>query len=185
MSKPTSEISEPDMPGMDEATFEIVPIGWVRTPWIRLSDCPRNPGESNALAEIDIFENYRDGLASLETVSHVILIYWLDRANREMLRVRPPVDEREHGVFATRAPVRPNPLGVSIAELVGLDAAKGQLIVRGVDCLSGTPLIDIKPYFASTDARPNASVGWHNTRKHPSIRRGWDLPGAEEDGAGI
>ncbi|MEO1199679.1 MAG: tRNA (N6-threonylcarbamoyladenosine(37)-N6)-methyltransferase TrmO [Pseudomonadota bacterium] len=166
-----------ETPDFRDRVFELDPIGWIRTPWVRLSDCPKNPAESDALAEVDVFEPFRAGLASLDTVSHVILVYWLDRADRTMLTVTPPMDAREHGVFATRAPVRPNPIGMSIADLISLDAEAGRLVVRHIDCLSGTPLLDIKPYFATIDSKPNARVGWHDMRREPSADRGW--PGQE------
>ena len=177
MAETASGATIPTPPDFRDRVFELDPIGWIRTPWIRLADCPKNPAESDALAEIDVFEPFRDALVSLDTVSHVILLYWLDRADRSMLTVTPPVDDRPHGVFATRAPVRPNPIGMSIADLVSVDSVKGLLTVRHIDCLSGTPLLDIKPYFASIDAKPAARVGWHDQRSLPSAPRGW--PGQE------
>ncbi|HOO53777.1 MAG TPA: tRNA (N6-threonylcarbamoyladenosine(37)-N6)-methyltransferase TrmO [Methanothrix sp.] len=90
--------------------------------------------------------------------THLILLYWLDRADRSMLKAFPPYDRKEHGVFATRSPNRPNPIGVGIVEL--LEVSGGKLKVRGLDAMEGTPLIDIKPYFSEVDSIPNAAVGW-------------------------
>lgn len=143
----------------------LVFIGEIRTPWTDRSTCPRNAGESDAVIRVTLAPAYRPGLASLETASHVILLYWLDRASRDVIALVPPTDDRSHGVFATRAPNRPNPIGVAVAWLVAVH--EDGISVVGVDCLDHTPLLDIKPYFASVDSRPEAVVGWHQARAHP------------------
>lgn len=143
----------------------LVFLGEIRTPWTERSRCPKNAAESTETGRIVLKEPYRPGLASLETVSHVIVLTWLDRAARDVIALTPPTDDRSHGVFATRSPNRPNPIGVAVSEIV--EVHEDGLTIRGIDCLDGTPVIDIKPYFASTDSRPQARVGWHERRAKP------------------
>ena len=139
--------------------MDLHPIGRLRTPYRTLADCPRNGRQRqpppDCAAELD--PAYRPGLASLDGFSHLILLYWLG-PQPGALTVTPPFDRQPRGVFATRAPLRPNPIGLSVVSLHGV--AEGRLIVRNLDCLDGTPLLDIKPYLASTDAEPGASRGW-------------------------
>lgn len=144
---------------------ELVFLGEVRTPWTDRSTCPKNGAESTATGRIVLKPRYRPGIASLETVSHVIVLTWLDRASRDVIALTPPTDVARHGVFATRAPDRPNPIGLTVSEVVEIHA--DGLTVKGIDCLDRTPVIDIKPYFAPTDARPDARVGWHEARARP------------------
>lgn len=148
----------------------LVYIGRVRTPWASPEECPRNSMESDALCTVEIDPPYDQALASLETCSHVILLYWLNQAKRDRLVQHPPMDDRPHGAFALRTPNRPNPIGLAVADLVAVQGHR--LTVRHVDCVDGTPLLDIKPYFASTDAKPDARVGWHERRARPLPPRG-------------
>ncbi len=156
--------------------MRLTPIGVIRTPFATLADCPRNgravqpPPLCRALVE----PAYVDGLASLEGFTHLILLYWLDQAKPVKLRFTPPFDDTERGVFATRAPSRPNPIGLSVVRFDGIESP-GVLLVRNLDCIDGTPLLDIKPYLPTTDAEPQASMGWL------SARRGKTLPA---DGSG-
>ena len=138
-------------------------IGRISTPWRSRRDCPKNSAESEAICTIEIDPRYADGLKDLETSSHVIVLYWMDRAPRNLILQTPRHAGETRGVFALRSPARPNPIALSVAELVGIEGTT--LTVRGLDCLDGTPLLDLKPYFASTDARPLAEVGWHAARK--------------------
>lgn len=96
----------------------------------------------------------------------MILLYWLDQAKPVALRFTPPFDSTERGVFATRSPSRPNPIGLAVVAFEGI-VGPGRLAVRYLDCLDGTPLLDIKPYLPTTDAVPEATMGWlapHATR---------------------
>lgn len=138
-------------------------IGRVRTPWHSRSECPKNSAESDAVCTIEVDARYGAGLKDLETSSHAIVLYWMDCAPRNLVRQRPRHYGDTRGVFALRSPARPNPIALSVVELLGIEGR--QLHVRGLDCLDGTPLLDLKPYFASTDARPLAEVGWHAARK--------------------
>ena len=134
-------------------------IGIARTPWITRADCPKNMGvarERGQPAEIVIDAEWRAGLAGLAAFSHVIVLTWLDEARRDLLQLTPAHVDRPTGVFALRSPVRPNPVGVSVARLVGLDAAAGILWLDALDCRDATPVIDVKPYLPSVDAFPDA-----------------------------
>jgi len=91
------------------------------------------------------------------------VLYWMDKARRDLVLQAPRHYATQRGTFALRSPVRPNPIAASVVELVKVDGTR--LTVRGLDCLDGTPLLDIKPYFASTDAVTDARVGWHQQQK--------------------
>jgi tRNA-Thr(GGU) m(6)t(6)A37 methyltransferase TsaA len=138
-------------------------IGRIRTPWKRRDNCPKNGRESEAVCSIELDSRWAAGLAGLETSSHVVVLYWMDRARRDLVLQAPRHYAEQHGTFALRSPVRPNPIAMSVVRLLGI--AGTTLSVVGLDCLDGTPLLDIKPYFASTDAVPDAQVGWHASRK--------------------
>ncbi len=134
-------------------------IGRIRTPWQRREDCPKNPRETQEECTIELDPRWAEGLRGLETVSHVVVLYWMDEARRDLVLQAPHHYPERRGTFALRSPVRPNPIAVSVARLIRIDGNK--LIVVGLDCKDDTPLLDLKPYFASTDAVPDAQVGWH------------------------
>jgi tRNA-Thr(GGU) m(6)t(6)A37 methyltransferase TsaA len=138
-------------------------IGRIHTPWRRRQDCPKNARESDAVCTIVLDPRWADGLKGLETVSHVIVLYWMDKARRDLVRQAPRHYREQRGTFALRSPVRPNPIALSVARLLRIEG--NTLSVVGLDCLDDTPLLDIKPYFASTDSVPDATVGWHANRK--------------------
>jgi len=133
-------------------------IGRIGTPWRERFECPKNGAESDAVCTIVLDGRYAAGLKDLETCSHIIVLYFMDRAPRNLVVQVPRHYGEPRGVFALRSPARPNPVALSVAELISIEG--NVLRVRGLDCLDGTPLIDLKPYFASTDSRPHASVGW-------------------------
>ena len=134
-------------------------IGRVRTPWATREDCPKNSGESQAVCTLDVDARYAEGLRDIETVSHLIVLYFMDEAARNILLQAPNHYRRPHGAFALRSPARPNPIACSIVRLQRVERTRLEVI--GLDCRDGTPLLDIKPYFASIDAVPHATVGWH------------------------
>jgi tRNA-Thr(GGU) m(6)t(6)A37 methyltransferase TsaA len=134
-------------------------IGRIRTPWTRREDCPKNPRESDAVCTIEVDRRWAAALKDIETCSHVLVLYWMHEARRDLVLQVPRHYGRQRGTFALRSPVRPNPVAASVARLASV--AGGTLSVAGLDCLDGTPLLDLKPYFASTDAVPEAVVGWH------------------------
>jgi tRNA-Thr(GGU) m(6)t(6)A37 methyltransferase TsaA len=137
-------------------------IGRIRTPWKRREDCPKNPRESDAECTIALDPRWTAGLSGLETVSHVVVLYWMNRARRDLVLQAPHHYAERRGTFALRSPVRPNPIAVSVARLIRIDG--NNLSVVGLDCVDDTPLLDLKPYFASTDSIPDAAVGWHAGR---------------------
>ena len=137
-------------------------IGRIRTPWKRREDCPKNARESDAACKIEVDPIWAQALAGVETCSHLIVLYWMDKARRDLVVQVPRHYGQGRGTFALRSPVRPNPIAMSVVRLVGVEGTT--LSVIGLDCLDDTPLLDLKPYFASTDAVPDAKVGWHEGR---------------------
>ena len=140
----------------------LVFIGRIRTPWTRREDCPKNGRESEAVCTIEVFEPFAAGLRGIESCTHLWVLYWMDRARRDLAVQVPRHYGEARGTFALRSPARPNPIALSAVRLLGVDHAR--LSVRGLDCLDGTALLDLKPYFASTDSIPDAVVGWHSGR---------------------
>lgn len=137
------------------------PIGTLHTPWRSIADCPRNGRQPDPapLCHAEIATEYVDGLRGLDGFSHLILLYWLDQAKPAELVFTPPFDDRPRGVFTTRSPRRPNPIGLSVVAFDGF-ATPTRLKLRYLDCVDGTPLLDIKPYLPSTDSEPQARMGW-------------------------
>ncbi|HEX3574870.1 MAG TPA: tRNA (N6-threonylcarbamoyladenosine(37)-N6)-methyltransferase TrmO [Rhodopila sp.] len=149
-------------------SLSLNPIGTLHTPWRAIADCPRNGRQPDPapVCIAHVLPEFVEGLRSLEGFSHLILLYWLDQATPPKLSFTPPFDPQPRGVFATRAPFRPNPIGLSVVAFDGFDAPDA-LKVRYLDCVDGTPLLDIKPYLPTTDSEPNAAMGWldpHATR---------------------
>ena len=138
-------------------------IGRIRTPWKTRAECPKNGRESEIECTIELDARYADGLKDVETTSHLLILYWMDKARRDLILQAPRHYATQRGTFALRSPVRPNPIAASVVKLVKVDGTR--LTVVGLDCLDGTPLVDIKPYFASTDAVADAKVGWHQNQK--------------------
>jgi tRNA-Thr(GGU) m(6)t(6)A37 methyltransferase TsaA len=138
-------------------------IGRIRTPWTRREECPKNPRESEAVCTVEVDPRYAAALMGVESCSHLLVLYCMDRSRRDLVLQVPRTYGEQRGTFALRSPARPNPIAASVATL--LQIAGTRLTVVGLDCLDGTPLIDIKPYFASTDSFPDAVVGWHKARK--------------------
>jgi len=135
-------------------------IGRIRTPWTRRDECPRNARGSQVACTIELDPRYAAALDGVATCTHLVVLYFMDQARRDLV-VQAPRHGRSgarRGTFALRSPVRPNPIAMSVVRLVQVEATK--LTVVGLDCLDGTPLIDIKPYFASVDSVPDAMVGW-------------------------
>ena len=138
-------------------------IGRIRTPWTLREDCPKNARESEAVCRIEVDPRWAPALKDVETCSHLVVLYWMDKARRDLALQVPRHYGEQRGTFALRSPARPNPIAMSVVRLLKVEGT--QLSVQGLDCLDDTPLIDIKPYFASTDAVPDAVTGWHAERK--------------------
>ena len=142
---------------MEELTYR--PIGVIRTPHKEPKGTPIQPtGAQGIEGTIELNPEYRPGLKDLEGFSHVILLYHFHRAEGYSLQVKPYMDKDTHGVFATRIPGRPNPIGLSVVRL--LDIEGGTLRIQDVDILDGTPLLDIKPYVPAFDHRETDRIGW-------------------------
>jgi tRNA-Thr(GGU) m(6)t(6)A37 methyltransferase TsaA len=141
------------------------PIGVVHTPFTDPAQTPIQAARSSALGYIEVFPEFIDGLQDIEELSHLILLYVLHQHSDYALRVQPFLDDRLHGVFATRYPQRPNFIGLSIVQLL---ARRDHLLdFEGADMLDGTPLIDIKPYVPEFDVRTDVRIGWYGTRSKP------------------
>lgn len=136
-------------------------IGRIRTPWAERGDCPKNARGSDAVCTIELDPRYAAGLDGVAGCSHLVILYFMDRARRDLI-VQAPRHAERRGTFALRSPVRPNPIAMSVVRLVGIDGTT--LKVVGLDCLDGTPLVDLKPYFASVDSVPDATVGEHRQK---------------------
>lgn len=139
----------------------IVFIGTVESPWRERAECPKNMAaarETGRPARALVGAPYRRGLAGLDEVSHIILLTWLGDAGRNLIVQKPRHRPEPAGTFALRSPVRPNPIGLHVVKLLGVDAAEGILDLEAIDVLDRTPLVDIKPYYASTDAVSDATT---------------------------
>jgi tRNA-Thr(GGU) m(6)t(6)A37 methyltransferase TsaA len=139
-------------------TFSMKPIGSVRSPYTDTAQIPKGPGaKHDAEGVLDVLPEFEAGLADIEGFSHLFVIWVFHKSEDFSLSGTPPNDDRSHGVFATRSPRRPNPIGLTVVELLRRDGP--QLHVRGVDQLDGTPILDIKPYLSGVPAE--------------TLRRGW------------
>lgn len=139
--------------------IEYQPIGVIHTPFSKLEGMPIQPsGAVGVKGTVEVFDDYHPGLKDLDGFSHIILLYHFHRSRKFNLHIVPFMDSEEHGLFATRAPNRPNPIGLSIVRLDKIE--KGVLYVRNIDILDGTPLLDIKPYVPKFDAQRHTKIGW-------------------------
>ncbi len=153
---------------------ELKPIGIIHTPFMVLNGMPIQPaGAAGVKGTVQVFEEYHAGLKDLDGFSHIILLYHFHRSQGFNLHVVPFMDSEPRGLFATRAPKRPNPIGLSIVQLDKIE--DGVLHIKNVDILDGTPLLDIKPYVPEFDAEVKVRTGWlEKTRKTVSNRRSDD-----------
>lgn len=138
----------------------VKPIGIIRTSLTEAENDPIQPCYSKETGVVEIFEEFAGGLKDIEGFSHIILIYWMHKSGKYSLLKKPFLDSESRGIFVIRHPDRPNPIGISTVEL--LERKNNILIVRNIDVLDGTPLLDIKPYVPEFDA-PNADnikIGW-------------------------
>ena len=144
-----------DPPSGEDAGISF--IGRIRTPFSSRSECPKNTRQSDAVGRVVLDPRFAQGLTGIEKFSHIILLYWMHEARRDLIVQVPRHLGEPRGTFALRSPVRPNPVSIGVVELLGVE--DNVLTVRKIDCLDGTPLIDIKPYYASTDSFPDAKSG--------------------------
>jgi tRNA-Thr(GGU) m(6)t(6)A37 methyltransferase TsaA len=138
---------------------EIKPIGTIHSPHYSIEDMPIQPkGASEVEGYVIVDEKYIDGLRDIEGFSHIYLLYSFHEATRTELLVTPFMDTQTRGVFATRSPLRPNHIGISIVILKRVEGNK--IVVEGIDILDGTPLLDIKPYIEKFDTVKESTSGW-------------------------
>jgi len=135
--------------------MELTPIGVIHSPYKERGDAPRQGRLSENEITLEFFPQFVDGLKNITSASHIIVLYWGDRANRSVLQSPTPFSAAPVGVFASRSPNRPNPIALCVADFVRLEG--NRLTVRGVDALDGSPLLDIKIYSPHIDAFPNAT----------------------------
>jgi tRNA-Thr(GGU) m(6)t(6)A37 methyltransferase TsaA len=134
-------------------------IGTIHTPFKKIEGMPIQPsGAAGIRGTVAVYPEYAEGLEDLEGFSHIILLYHFHRVRSAELTVVPFLDSEPHGLFSTRAPKRPNPIGLSVVRLLRIEGST--LHVQNVDILDGTPLLDIKPYVPEFDRRPRFRLGW-------------------------
>jgi tRNA-Thr(GGU) m(6)t(6)A37 methyltransferase TsaA len=150
---------------MIDKAFHFAPIGKLQTPYTDIQDMPIQPtGSSGIIGTMILDPAYIDGIKDLDGFSHIILIYVFHQASEPRMTVIPFHDKEPHGVFATRAPNRPNPIGLSIVRLIEIH--ENILTLENVDMLDGAPVIDIKPYVPSFDHPENVKMGWLEPRNN-------------------
>lgn len=135
------------------------PIGFIQTPFEDIAGMPIQPSAASGVrGQVEVYPEYTQALQDLEGFSHIILLYHLHRSQGYQLKVVPFLDTQERGLFATRAPKRPNPIGLSVVRLLSVEPPN--LTVENVDMLNGTPLLDIKPYIPHFDGEDEVRIGW-------------------------
>ncbi len=138
------------------------PIGIVHSPFKKKEDIARERcidahGFEDVVGEVEVFKKYQEGLSDIDGFSHLILIFAFHKSKEKKLTAHPPFDGKERGVFATRSPRRPNPIGMTVARFLGREG--NVLRVSGIDMIEGTPILDIKPY-TTRDQKEGIALGW-------------------------
>jgi tRNA-Thr(GGU) m(6)t(6)A37 methyltransferase TsaA len=147
-------------PARQPGDARLVFIGRARTPWTSREDCPKNlrqARERGGAASIEIDAAWRAGLRDLVAGEAIVVLTWLDQARRDVLVQAPRHRESVVGVFSLRSPVRPNPIGLHVVRLLSLDGEAGRLDLDALDCLDGTPVLDLKPWRQSVDVPPDGA----------------------------
>ncbi len=139
-------------------SLELKPIGIIHSPYKNRGAPPYQGYKSEEISQIEVFQEFEEGLKDIEGFSHIIVIYWFHKSQGYHLLVKTPWDDDLHGLFATRSPHRPCPLGLTVVELVARE--KNILKVKGLDAMDSTPLLDIKPYISEVAERSVAKSGW-------------------------
>ena len=154
--------------------IEYTPIGIIHTPFTHTEGMPIQPaGAAGVAGTVEVFKEFQNGLKDLDGFSHIILLYHFHRSKGFALQVIPFMDSKARGLFSTRAPKRPNPMGLSVVKLLKIE--DGTVYVENVDMLDGTPLLDIKPYVPDFDAQTEVHTGWlERARRTVSERKSDD-----------
>ena len=140
----------------------VVFIGRIRSPWKTRADCPRNIAEARecaAPAELEIDPAWRQGLTGLSAGDHLIAIYWMNEAPRDIVIQKPHRRPEPTGVFSLRSPARPNPIALATVGIIAIDKTAGRITIDAIDCLDGTPLVDVKPWRQGMDVPPDGATG--------------------------
>lgn len=138
--------------------MRIKPIGIIHAPFKSKKEAPKQNYKSRAIGRVEVFKKYQEGLKDIEGFSHLILIYNFHKSRGFKLLVTPFLDDKLHGLFATRYPRRPNQIGLTVVRLL---KRKGNILrVKNIDVIDGTPLLDIKPYVPEFGPRQNVKIGW-------------------------
>ncbi len=157
MAKQKQRPGDTSIPGDPAALADdarLIFIGRIRTPWKTLAECPKNltgarANGANSIVELD--EPWRAGLTGLERYSHIILLYWMHEARRDLIMQQPRHRSEPAGMFALRTPARANPIAMANVRVDSLDQSTGRIAIDAIDCLDGTALLDIKPWYAGLD----------------------------------
>ena len=139
-------------------SLELRPIGIIHSPYKNREATPYQGYKSEEISRIEVFKEFEEGLQDIEGFSHIIVIYWLHKSEGYHLLVKTPWDDIPHGLFTTRSPHRPCPLGLTVVELLARE--KNVIKVKGLDAIDGSPLLDIKPYVVGADQRSGVKSGW-------------------------
>ena len=145
----------PQNPAANASDAQLAFIGCVRSPWKSAQECPKNlvqARERGGQVWLEIDAPWRPGLSGLDAHSDLLVLYWMDQARRDLIMQHPPHRSDAAGTFALRSPARPNPIAVATVKLVDMDQVAGVVTIDAIDCLDGTPLLDIKPWMGSIDA---------------------------------
>lgn len=143
---------------VNKHNLELKPIGIIHSSYINTWVAPYQGYRSKEISQIEVFEEFEEGLKDIEGFSHIIIIFWLHKSHGFRLMVKTPWDDVLHGLFATRSPNRPCPIGLTVAELIARQ--NNILEVKGLDAIDGTPLLDIKPYVPPIDEGSVVKTGW-------------------------
>ena len=153
------EVLLPFDPAQSMGGPRLMYIGRIRTPWKERADAPRNLPDARRLmvergqtAMLEVDKPFRPGLESLAFYGHIIVMYWMHEADRRLIVQNPKKRPGLHGVFSLRSPARPNPIALSTVRILNLDQEEGRIEIDAIDCVDGTPLIDIRPWVESLDA---------------------------------
>ena len=143
-------------------SLKLTPIGIIHSPYKNMGDVPHQGYKSEEISQIELFREFEKGLKDIEGFSHIIVIYWFHKSQGYHLLVKTPWDESLHGLFTTRSPHRPCPLGLTVVELLARE--NNVLKVKGLDAIDSTPLLDIKPYIPLIDEKSVVKPGWFEGR---------------------
>ncbi len=142
----------------EKHNLELKPIGIIHSPYKNTGEAPYQGYKSEEISQIEVFKEFEGGLTDIEGFSHIIVIYYFHKSQGYHMLVKTPWDDRLHGLFTTRSPHRPCPLGLTVVELIARE--KNILKVKGLDAIDGIPLLDIKPCIPAVDQRSVIKLGW-------------------------